>query len=115
MSTIKPDGRPLIHIIDRSNLDEIVAIRPADGENPREEFTRAQQLARHSYHRADVVLVNCTRTGAEYTLYVTKNGYSGDMWILDILTDEEYEELERIAHKMRRNAIEYPPAAKLLR
>ena len=98
------------HITDRSKLDEIVAIKP----ETKESWTRLQDLERLHYHRSDVVLLNDTRSGREYTLSVTAFGFSGSLWILDILPEESFEEVMGIAERMRANALKYPAAKKLL-
>lgn len=100
----------MTHIFDRSNLDEIVMYNPKERRN----VSRREDLTSHQYHRSDVVLLNCTRSGREYSLHVTETGFAGDLWILDILTDVDHEEVTRIARRMRQNALEYPPASRLL-
>jgi hypothetical protein len=107
---IDPKGRMYKHIFDRSNLDQNVAFNP----KTKVHKTRRDELKEAMMPRADVVLLNGTRSGKEYALYVTKGGYKGDTWILDVLTDEEYDQVEEIAERMRRNADEFPPAWKLL-
>ena len=102
-------------INDRSNLDEVVALIPdADGKHTIK-LTRLQDLQRHNASpRRDIVLINCTRTDNQYCLEVTSTGFSGDTWILDILSDAEYIAVQRIAKHMRNNARNYPEAAKLM-
>lgn len=100
-----------LHINDRSDLDEVVAVTTKDG---RKITRRMDLVAWTGCHRTDIVLINGTRTGLEHYLSVTKDGFAGQLWILDILTDTQYEEVMRIAAKMRQNAIDFPPAGKLL-
>ena len=102
----------LTHIIDRSDLDEVVAIR-FDGDK-RIEVTRRESLIEATMPRADIVLINCTRNNREYVLYARKEGFAGDLWILDILTDEQHEQVQAIAARMRKNAEEFAPAWKLI-
>lgn len=102
-----------LHLFDRSDLDEVVAIDPRV--TPARVITRRQDLAESKYyHRSDVVLMNCTNTGREYLLYVTADGFSGDLFLLDVLSADQYAELMIFAAKMRSNALEYAPATKLL-
>lgn len=96
------------HINDRSNLDGVVARRISGP------ITRREDLAESHGHRTDVVLINGTRSGSEYSLSVGWQGFKGDLWILDILTHEQYEQVQAIAKQMRLNAAHYPPAWKLL-
>lgn len=98
-----------IHINDRSALDAIVAKSPSRTVTLREELERGQFCP-----RCDVVLVNGTRSGHEYALYVTETGFAGNLSILDWLSDEQHLEVMRIATQMRVNAKEFAPAAKLL-
>lgn len=99
------------HIFDRSNLDEVVAYNP----KTKSKTTRREDLERSPWGgRADIVLFNGTRSRAEYALYVTETGFAGDLWILDMLSDEEYTNVQLIAETMRRNAREFPPAKALL-
>lgn len=97
------------HVIDRSNLNEVVSIG-FDGTKT----TRRQQLERGDWMRTDVVLINGTRGDNQYLLFVTATGFTGDMWILDILSDHDHAQLQSIAAKMRENATEFPPAAYLI-
>ena len=99
------------HIIDRSDLDEVVAIKPGpDGYK----LTRRQSLEREGMPRTDIVLVNGTRSGKQYCLFVRPEGFAGDLWILDVLTDEEHDEVQAIAKRVRQNALDFSPAYKLL-
>jgi len=98
------------HIIDRSNLDEVVAIVS----QKKRSITRRESLMENDIHRGDIVLFNATRSGREYVLYVGENGFVGDEWLLDLLNDDEYDQVQRIAKKMRYNAREFPPAKKLI-
>lgn len=109
-----------VMIIDRSNLDERIAYKPST----KEEITRRQELETGFCARADVLLatqaVNCPTCNhdtltKQYLLYVTATGFCGDLELLDVITAEEREKLEGIAKRMRQNAIDFPPAAKLLR
>jgi hypothetical protein len=99
----------LTHINDRSNLDEIVAITANN-----KQIIRRESLESTSFPRTDVVLINMTRNNKEYTLHVSQTGFAGDVWILDILTDYEYDTVIKIGNRMRTNAIEFPPAMKLI-
>jgi hypothetical protein len=103
-------GGPII--IDRSNLNDIVCIVPAKDGLPARSLTRLQDLQEPGYHRCDVMLYNGRTEQA--ALYVTKNGFCGDMWLLEVITDAEYAELQGIAQRMRQNAIAFSPAAKLI-
>jgi hypothetical protein len=99
-------------IIDRSDLDEIVSYNP----DTKRRMTRLEDLQEtpSRYHRRDIVLINCTRYDKQYILEVTKTGFSGDLWILDILSDREHDEVISIANRMRRNASKHPVAAALI-
>lgn len=97
------------HINDRSNLDEVVCIK-RDGTR----VTLREDLATNMHRRTDIVLFNGTRSGHEYTLHVTADGFAGDLWILDMLTDQEWQEVAGIAHRMRTNALETTFGYKLL-
>jgi hypothetical protein len=107
-----------LFINDRSNLDEIVCLIPkGHKENPTDKTLQVslrEELNRREFHRNDIVLVNNTHSGREYCLYVTKDGFCGDLLILDFLKRDELEKIEEIATKMRQNAIDFPPAEKLL-
>jgi hypothetical protein len=105
-----------IHINDRSDLDQVVAIRPGSRtENrPTVQITRRQDLDRDWHGRRDVVLINGTRSDRQYTLEVTPTGFSGDLWILDILDEAQHTKLMLIAFKMRENALAWRPAEQLL-
>jgi hypothetical protein len=100
----------LIHINDRSDLEQQVSYNPKN----RQFRTLRQELEASSYHRNDIVLVNCTRTGRQYTLHVTGTGYAGDLFVLDFLNDEQHAQVEGIAARMRQNAVDFPPAVALL-
>lgn len=99
-----------IHINDRSNLDEVVSFHPAT----KHRTTRREDLEKRDFHRTDVVLINGTRNNKEYCLFVTYNGFSGDIWILDILNEEQFEQVQEIARRMRWNAEDFEPARKLI-
>jgi hypothetical protein len=99
-----------LFIFDRSDLDEVLCYDP----KTKTSYTRREELERRDYHRADVVLANGTRSGAQYLLCVTATGFAGDLWLLDILNDEEFERLNAIAGRMRHNAMNFPPASKYL-
>jgi hypothetical protein len=103
-------------INDRSNLDEVVSIYPKGSKDYPEghKTTRREELMKGGLPRADIVLFSGCRSEKQYCLYVTTEGFTGDMWILDVLTDEEYEQVQVIAGKMRQNALEYLPAGKLI-
>lgn len=98
------------HINDRSDLDQHVAYDP----RTKHHTTRREDLERRDGHRTDVVLLNGCRSGREYTLHVDIDGFSGDLWILDILTDAQYYEVLGIAERMRNNCHAFPPARKLV-
>jgi hypothetical protein len=104
-------GDMLIHINDRGNLDDIVCITK-DGIRQ----TRLEYLRQHEKMivRSDIVLINCTNSGNEYTLHVTMNGYSGNTWILDILSEDQFNKVCGIASKMRMNALTYPECEKYI-
>lgn len=97
------------HINDRSRLDEVVCIK-RDGTK----VTLREDLASDMHRRTDIVLFNGTRSGREYTLHVTADGFAGDLWMLDMLTDSEMVEVVGIAQRMRANAIETTFGYKLL-
>jgi hypothetical protein len=97
-----------LHIIDRSDLSEMVG-----------DQTRLESLKDFPIQRTDIVLINGTVSRREYSLHVTSeldidNGFAGDLWILDILTDRDYAKVQAIAHRMRANAKKYPEADALL-
>jgi hypothetical protein len=102
------------HIFDRSNLDEVVAIGKGPDGKMSDRITRRADLEKRGHGRSDIVLFNGTRSGREYALYVTATGFAGDLAILDLLTDQEYNEVLGIAQRMRYNATIFPPASKLL-
>lgn len=99
------------HIIDRSDLDEVVCIGTSGTK-----YTRLADLRRFPavHHRRDVVLLNATRSKREYILQVTPTWFSGDLWILDILTPEQYAEVLGIGERMRQNALDHPECRQLL-
>jgi hypothetical protein len=98
------------HIIDRSGLDDIVKITK-DGRR----VSRIEDLEERDFHRTDIVLLNDTRSGKEYVIHIRKNGtFAGDMWILDVLTDHEYDEVLMIRERMIFNANNHEAAMKLL-
>ena len=99
-----------LHIFDRSDLDAVLCYDP----KTQTSYTRREELERRDYHRNDIVLINGTRSGAQYSLEVTATGFAGDRWILDILSPEQYDEVNAIAGRMRHNAMNFPPAAKYL-
>lgn len=101
-----------IHINDRSRLDDIACIIPAkDGQKHRQLTYREWLVEKeHMFPRADIVLVNATNSGKEYCLYVTKDGFSGDLVIMDFLSPAQIEQVNEIAIRMRKNAIEFPPS-----
>lgn len=101
-----------IHINDRSKLDRIVCYDPTSDKS----FTLLEDLERHNSTiiRTDIVLINDTRSHYEYSLHVTRMGFAGDTWILDILSDRDYQYVQNIANAMRANAKAVPAARKLL-
>lgn len=106
-------------INDRSNLDDVVCIIPSTHPDNHTgntiQLTRREDLKREaSWPRTDIVLISGTRSEKQYILDVTANGFSGDLWILDILTEEEYDRVQDIATRMRTNARSFEPAGKLL-
>lgn len=103
------------HIIDRSDLNQTVSVRPAAPGRVAKTTTLREELETREFHRADIVLFNGTRSGKEYCIYVTPTGFMGDMWILDVLSNEEYLQVQEIAAQMRQNVQDCPPAGKLLR
>jgi hypothetical protein len=102
----------IIHIFDRSDLNEIIALKPLPNGGCLK-ITRHEDL-KEGCPRNDVVLVNCTRNNKQYCVYVTPTGYSGDLFVLEFLSDEQYNNLEGIAERMRANALNYEPAKKLI-
>ena len=100
----------LIHIFDRSNLDEVVAIKPGGIK-----VTRREDLETSSFMtRIDIVLINCTRNNKQYILNVAPVGFTGDLWILEMLSDEQHAEVQNIAMRMRANVAGFESARKLL-
>lgn len=104
-------NRPFI--IDRSDLDEVIVIRQ-DGTRG----TRREELEKFGWMRTDVCLFNGA-SGKQYILNVgtnvhTDHGYVGDLWLLEILTPVERDELDGIATRMRQNALDHHFAAKLV-
>ena len=53
--------------------------------------------------RTDVVLMNNTNSGLEHSLHVTRRGFTGDLWLLDVLSKEQYLEVVNIANRIRGN------------
>lgn len=107
-----------IFINDRSDLDEIVCIIPRGHKNNQTDadikVTRREDLQRWSCPRADIVLWT-GRSGQQFALYATPNGHvTGDLFILELLSEAQYNEVMAIAQRMARNAEEFEPAAKLL-
>jgi len=99
-----------LHIFDRSDLDQRVSFDPAT----RKHRTLREELELRAFHRNDVVLMNNTNSGRDYTLYVTPTGFYGDMFLRDVLSREQLRQVEDFARKMRRNAVDFPPARRLL-
>ena len=60
------------------------------------------------------MLINGTNSGREYTLHVTEDGFSGPVWILDMLSAAQLDDLKGIACRMRENARQYPACQRLL-
>jgi hypothetical protein len=111
-----------LHIFDRSNLDEVVAIKPG---NPSQNVTRRMDLERGVarggwYGRRDVVLMNGTNSGREYVLEVAEDpevngcGFVGDLFLLDVISEIELGLLRGYADRMRQNARDFAPAKYLL-
>ena len=101
-ATVTDMTRPYIHAFDRSTQDYInYCLRKPEG-----------------LMRTDVVLINGTNSGREYTLHVTEDGFcsgfNGGNWILDMLSPTQYSELMGIARRMRENAHQYPDCRQLL-
>lgn len=99
-----------LHIFDRSNLDEITAIFSDGKKQTRLEMLRTEPFIT----RTDIVLMNGTNSGKEYCLYVTPTGYSGDEFLLDVLSEGQFNQVAGIAERMRMNALTYPECQKLL-
>ena len=100
-----------LHINDRSKLDEHVSYCPATKKHQ----TRLESLTEDRWlPRSDVVLMNGTNTGREYTLHVGETHLVGDRVLLDILSREQILEVFAIAERMRENAKTHPVAKKLL-
>lgn len=97
-----------LHIIDRSDLDEIVQV----GSKGR--VSRLELLRDFPIVRTDIVLINGTVSKREYSLHVTDTGFAGDLWILDVLSDQQFCKVQAIAHKMRTNVKTHPEAEALL-
>lgn len=112
-----------IFVNDRSDLDQVVAIVPSDHPSNasgvplritlREDLQRSFD-AKRPRGRRDVVLVSGTRSGRQYFVEVTPTGLSGDLFVLDFLTEEHYERVQFIAERMRQNALTFEPAELLL-
>lgn len=109
-----------IFINDRSNLDEVVAIIPVGHKDNATakaiQVTRREDLARSysRYRRRDVVLWT-GRSGRQYSLEVNHLGnLVGDLFLLEMLSDAQYNELRRIATQMALNARDFGPAYQLL-
>lgn len=107
-----------IFINDRSKLDDIVALVPTDA-GPMERLTRLQDLERQfarfgdrAFPRKDVVLVN-GRT-KQFTVDVGPDGFVGDVWLLEILSPEQFAEVMAIADRMRANASEHEVCSLLI-
>jgi hypothetical protein len=67
-----------------------------------------------NFFLAEKLVLTTDNISMQYALYVSMEGFKGDTWILDILSDEEYEQVMAIAEKMRKNAMVFSPAFKLL-
>lgn len=108
-----------IFINDRSNLDEVVCIIPrghVDNKTDRAvSVTRREDLKRRPFiFRKDIVFVRTPRGGQFFLEACENGGVTGHLWLLEILTPEQYDEVFRIAHRMARNVDECPDALKLL-
>jgi hypothetical protein len=107
-----------IFINDRSDLNEVVAVipstHPTNATGLPQRVTRRMDLDRDWHGRRDVVFINGTRSKREYFLEVTPTGFIGDLWVLDVLTEEQHTKLMLIALKMRENAAAWKPAEQLL-
>lgn len=75
------------------------------------------------YLRNDVILVNimtdcptcyCHTKNVQKAVYVTRNGFYGDLEVMDWLTTTELEEVHRIAACMRLNAQNIPETARYI-
>lgn len=97
-----------LHIIDRSDLDQVVSVGPKGTQ------TRLESLREFPIQRTDIVLINGTASGREYSLHVSPDGFAGDLWILDILDDKQFTKVHAIAHRMRANVKVHPEAEALL-
>lgn len=105
-----------VHIIDRSDLEQVVS-RGKDGSTTRREDLQMSWDSAGQRHvpRADVVLVNGTRSGKQYTVMVDRYaGFVGDLFILDFLSDKQYDQVVGIQQRMLRNADEFEPARLLV-
>jgi hypothetical protein len=102
-----------IQIIDRSDLDEVIAVKPL-GDGKALNITRRDDLERGRIPRNDVILAYSYKTEKQYAVYVTADGFYGDTWLLEVVTDDQLKEINRIAEKMRANAEIYPPSKILL-
>jgi len=108
-----------LHVFDRSKLDEVSCVYPKghpkfpEGRSVtmREDLTENQYM----FRRRDVILMNGTRSGREYIVEVTPTGFAGAVWLLDVISDADYNRLLAFAEKMRQNAKDFPPSAALLR
>lgn len=103
-----------LHINDRSDLNEVVAIGRDETGKYTVKKTRLQELRNGGYPRTDVVLMNATNSGREYTLHVSKDGFIGDLFLLDVISEEQHFKLMAIANRMRKNAEDFVAARKLV-
>jgi len=112
-----------IFINDRSDLDEVIALipvgHPANNTGKCVQVTRREDLERQfnagHYPRRDVVLINGTHSKRQYVLEVKEgDGFVGDMWILDILSEHQFMTLMGIGQRMRQNAKDFAPAMLLI-
>ena len=108
-----------IFIFDRSDLDEVVCIIPVGHKDNATataiQVTRREDLERQRFiFRRDVVLWT-GRSGRQYELSVNRNGQLvGDTFLLELLSDAQYCEVQGIAARMALNARDFEPAGKLL-
>lgn len=123
MATVVRAVEIAMFIFDRSNLDENVAYDP----RTKTHITRREDLANtKTWPRRDIVLENveidCTcpdcgtlhKRNRQLWLEVTQDGFTGNLELLERLSPEQRHQVEEIAHRMRVNAIAFPPAAKLI-
>jgi len=98
-------------IFDRSRLDETACIIPVGHkDNPGTEAifqTYHEWLARTTVSRTDIVFWT-GRNGRQYFLEACADGgVTGDIFLLDLLTDDQVDEVFKIAGRMADNAARF--------